>query len=110
MKIYIEYLRKIETWETKLIQTKECWENNLPNLTQELYDEWMDLQRERNELLGKRGIDNCRLIKSKAESLGKPLTEELNGKTYCQGYQANDFDDEPCTECKHCCLNIFYQT
>lgn len=47
----IEHLIKIELWETKLIETDECWQDNFPRLNQELYDEWIELQGERNELL-----------------------------------------------------------
>lgn len=47
------FMEKLEAWEAKLIETDECWVNGLPKLTQELYDEWMELQKERNELLGR---------------------------------------------------------
>ena len=47
----IELLIKIELWEAKLVETDECWQDNFPRLNQELYDEWIELQKERNELL-----------------------------------------------------------
>jgi hypothetical protein len=48
----VEYLKKIDEWEAKLIVTDECWDGEYPQFTKELYDEWMELQKERNELLG----------------------------------------------------------
>jgi hypothetical protein len=36
-----------------------------------------------------------------------PLTEKYNGKLYCQGYQRNESDDEPCEMCKECHLNVW---
>lgn len=47
----IEHLIKIVQWEAKLVETDECWKDNFPRLNQELYDEWIELQGERNELL-----------------------------------------------------------
>jgi len=46
-----EHLLKIVLWEAKLVETDECWKGDLPQFTQKLYDEWMGLQKERNELL-----------------------------------------------------------
>jgi hypothetical protein len=47
------HLKKIEKWEAKLILMLECWQDELPRLNQELLDEWMELQAERNKLLGR---------------------------------------------------------
>jgi len=47
------FMEKLEAWEAKLIMTDECWKNGLPKLTQELYDEWIALQQERNKLLNR---------------------------------------------------------
>lgn len=61
--------------------------------------------------MSRRTIDNCRIIKSaEAKGIGKPLTEEVNGKKYCQGYQKSDSDDEPYATCLNCYLNIFHQS
>lgn len=61
--------------------------------------------------MSRRTIENCRVIKSaKAKGIGKPLTEPLNGKIYCQGYQKHEDDDEPYYKCLNCHLNIFYQS
>lgn len=49
------HLLKIVLWEAKLVETDKCWQNDLPQLNQELYDEWIELQKERNELLGSEG-------------------------------------------------------
>ena len=60
--------------------------------------------------MSKRTIENCRVIKlAKQDGEGKPLTETLNNKVFCQGYQKSECDDEPCEECKNCRLNIFYE-
>lgn len=47
----IEHLIKIVLWEAKLVETDECWKDDLPRFNQELYEEWIELQKERNELL-----------------------------------------------------------
>jgi hypothetical protein len=60
--------------------------------------------------MSRRTIENCRVIKHGVRNgEGKPLTEEYNGKVYCQGYQRSECDDEPCEDCMECSLNIFYQ-
>lgn len=59
--------------------------------------------------MSERTIDNCKVIKSAiAKGLVKPLTEGVNGKKYCQGYQKSESDDEPYVKCLDCHLNIFY--
>lgn len=58
----------------------------------------------------KRAIQNCTVVKEALqEGLEKPLTEELNGREYCQGYQRSTSDDEPHCGCLDCKLNIFYE-
>ena len=43
--------------------------------------------------MSRRTMDNCRVIKAAvARGIGKPLTEEVNGKKYCQGY----YEGLPC--------------
>jgi hypothetical protein len=60
--------------------------------------------------MSRRTIENCRVIKRAIwQGEGRPLKEKLNNKTYCQGYQRNEQDDEPYDECKGCHLNIFYE-
>jgi hypothetical protein len=60
--------------------------------------------------MSRRTIENCKVIKSaKQEGLGKPLTETVNNKAFCQGYQKSECDDEPYSKCMNCHLNIFYQ-
>jgi len=62
-------------------------------------------------LLSKRTMDNCRVIKAAvARGIGKPLTEEVNGKKYCQGYQKSEHDDEPYIKCLSCRFNVFYES
>jgi hypothetical protein len=56
-----------------------------------------------------RTIANCSVIKSGLRlGIGRPLTEKVNDKEYCQGYQKSDDDDEPYEGCMNCKLNIFY--
>lgn len=55
-------------------------------------------------------IENCTVIKKgRAEGDGTPLTEILNDKEYCQGYQKSEYDDEPHERCKGCFLNVYYE-
>ena len=49
--LFTRYLKKLEQWEAKLILENDCWESDLPRFTQEIYDEWMELQKERSELM-----------------------------------------------------------
>lgn len=44
-------LSRYEAWEAKLVLDPDAWRNDLPRFTQELYDEWMEIQRERNVAL-----------------------------------------------------------
>ena len=46
-------LQRIETWEAKLIMEDAAWATatGLPCFTQELWDEWIGLQTERNRVL-----------------------------------------------------------
>ena len=48
-----EVLKGYERWEADLIMTGDAWENSLPEFTQELYDGWLVLQRERNYVVSK---------------------------------------------------------
>jgi len=44
-------LKKYEEWEAKLIMEDNCWENGLPELTQELFEEFLDIQELRNQAI-----------------------------------------------------------
>jgi len=44
-------LKGYEQWEAALIMDNQAWNNELPCFTQELYDKWMELQRQRNAAL-----------------------------------------------------------
>jgi hypothetical protein len=55
--------------------------------------------------MNKRTIENCGLIKSNRFELGSP--EKQGDK--CVGYQVSEFDDEPCSTCKRCKLNMSYE-
>jgi hypothetical protein len=58
--------------------------------------------------MSRRTIENCRVVKRAIrQGKGEPGKEEFNGKIYCQGYQRSEDDDEPCTKCKTCHLNIW---
>lgn len=46
-------LKKYECFEAAMIEDDEVWKNGLPQFTQELYQKWMELQTERNEILGR---------------------------------------------------------
>lgn len=48
-------LKKLEQFEADLIERDEVWntEDGLPKVTKEFYDRWIDLQTERNNLLGR---------------------------------------------------------
>lgn len=54
----------------------------------------------------KRTIENCTIIKlMQNEGVGKPLTEECQGKKFCQGYEGSDGD--PYEKCKTCKVSIY---
>ena len=60
--------------------------------------------------MSRKTIGNCTVIKKALQfGEGKPLTERLNNKVYCQGYQKSEYDDEPCEICKGCKLNVYYE-
>lgn len=46
-------LRGYEQWEANLLLTNEAWRENkaYPQLTAELFDELLELQKQRNEIL-----------------------------------------------------------
>lgn len=45
------FIEAFTQWEANLIMSKEAWRGNdgLPVFTQELYDEWLNIQKLRNE-------------------------------------------------------------
>jgi len=52
----IEILKRYEQWEANLILSQEAWDGGLltlPKLTQELWDELLEIQTLRNEILKK---------------------------------------------------------
>lgn len=49
--LLIEVLKRYETWEANLIMEDSCWEGSLPTLTNELYEELLEIQKLRNEAL-----------------------------------------------------------
>ena len=54
-----------------------------------------------------RTIKNCSVIKEALDlGEGVPLTEIVDNKVYCQGYQRHAEDDEPYEKCKNCYLSI----
>ena len=55
----------------------------------------------------RRTIENCTTIKMAMGIpwLDKPLTEEHEGKTYCQGYEGADGD--PYETCQTCKVSIY---
>ena len=46
-----EALDKWVEWEAKMINTREVWNLGLPHMTQEIYDDYCELQMIRNEAL-----------------------------------------------------------
>lgn len=46
-------LKRYEDWEAKLILENSAWENEMPTFTPELFDEFLEIQRLRNEALNK---------------------------------------------------------
>jgi hypothetical protein len=51
--------KRYEAWEARLILCDEAWSGGvapLPTLTEELWDELLEIQRDRNEALGKAGL------------------------------------------------------
>lgn len=42
-----------EHWEADLFRDSSCWQDSLPRMSQSLYDRWMELQAERNRVLGR---------------------------------------------------------
>jgi hypothetical protein len=60
--------------------------------------------------MARKMIKNCKVIKEAlVKGIGEPGKEQFNGKEYCQGYVANEDDDEPYYKCQGCYLNIFYK-
>lgn len=51
----LEIAKRYELWEAKLLETSESWgsEDGLPQFTQELFDEWIELQTLRNLAIAK---------------------------------------------------------
>lgn len=47
--------------------------------------------------MGKRTLDNCRLVRK----FGRPV--QYDG--VCEGFGRSDYDDEPCDKCKECPLH-----
>jgi hypothetical protein len=45
--------KRYEAWEAKLILCQKAWEQSVPTFTQELLDEWMEIQAERNAAVRK---------------------------------------------------------
>jgi hypothetical protein len=51
--------KRYEAWEARLILCDEAWSGGvapLPTLTDELWDELLEIQRDRNEAIGKAGL------------------------------------------------------
>jgi hypothetical protein len=51
--------KRYEAWEARLILCDEAWSGGvapLPTLTEELWDELLEIQRDRNEAIGKAGL------------------------------------------------------
>lgn len=49
----LDALERYAAWEAKLTETDGAWRNSLPQFTQELYDEWMEIQEIRNVAISK---------------------------------------------------------
>jgi hypothetical protein len=49
--LLIDVLKRYETWEANLIMEDSCWEGRMPTLTNELYEELLEVQKLRNEAL-----------------------------------------------------------
>lgn len=47
----INVLKKYEQWEANLIIEDSCWEGSLPTLTNKLYEELLEIQKLRNDVL-----------------------------------------------------------
>jgi len=62
-----DFLLKHQAWEAKMLETDECWEDSLPKLNQELYDESLDIQGNRNHLLSRIEMQLNIIIKKNEE-------------------------------------------
>jgi uncharacterized protein YwgA len=49
--LLIEVLKRYEQWEANMILEPKCWKNAYPELTEELYEELMEIQELRNKAL-----------------------------------------------------------
>ena len=49
--LLIDVLKRYETWEANLIMEDSCWGGGMPTLTNELYEELLEIQKLRNEAL-----------------------------------------------------------
>lgn len=47
----IEVLERYENWEANLIMDENCWEDETPKLSNKLYEELLEIQNLRNEVL-----------------------------------------------------------
>ena len=47
----INVLKKYEQWEANLIIEDSCWEGSMPTLTNKLYEELLEIQKLRNDVL-----------------------------------------------------------
>ena len=47
----IKVLKRYELWEAHMLSESKCWENEYPQLTEELYDELLEIQELRNEAM-----------------------------------------------------------
>ena len=49
--LLIDVLKRYEQWEANMILEPKCWEKAYPELTEELYEELMEIQELRNKAL-----------------------------------------------------------
>ena len=49
--VLIDVLKRYEQWEANLIMEDSCWEGSTPTLTNELYEELLEIQELRNKAL-----------------------------------------------------------
>lgn len=47
----LDVLKRYESWEAKLIEDVDSWENGYPSITGQLFDEFLEIQELRNNAL-----------------------------------------------------------
>ena len=93
----INVLKKYEEWEAKLIMNPECWENGLPELSREIFEELLLIQELRNEVLNQQSqrqsaedfghYSAIEIIRNEIVSLGWQIDELFKNRRHVEPYR-----------------------